>query len=80
MRLAPRQLAASAIHDDQREQEGATVMNWNGSWGWAWLFMIPMVLVMWGAIALVVVPWMRTGRDRRRSPIERVDDGPPPAG
>ncbi len=56
------------------------MMNWNGSWGWAWLFMIPMVLVMWGAIALVVVPWMRTGRDPRRSPIERVDDGPPPAG
>ena len=56
------------------------MMNWTRGSGWAWLLMIPMVLLMWGAIALVVVPWMRTGRDRRRFPIDRVDDGPPPAG
>ena len=49
------------------------MMFWNGGWAWAWL-MIPMVLVMWAVIALVVIPWMRTGRERHRSPIDGLDD------
>ena len=49
------------------------MMNWNGGWGWMWL-MIPMMLVMWGVIAVLVLPWLRTGRDQSRSPIGRLDD------
>lgn len=48
------------------------MMLWNGGWGWAWLFMFPMALIMWVAIALVVLPWMRTGRDNR-SPAEILE-------
>ena len=47
-------------------------MNWNGGWGWMWL-MIPMMLVMWGVIALLVLPWLRTGREQTRSPVDRLD-------
>ena len=49
------------------------MMFWNGNWAWAWL-MIPMMLAMWAAIALLVLPWMRTGRDRPRTPIDQLDD------
>ena len=49
------------------------MMFWNGNWAWAWL-MIPMMLAMWAAIALLLLPWMRTGRDRPRSPIDQLDD------
>ena len=49
------------------------MMNWNGGWQWVWL-MIPMMLVMWAAIALLVVPWARTSRDQARGPIGRLDD------
>ena len=48
------------------------MMNWNGGWGWMWL-MIPMMLVMWGVIALLVLPWLRTGREQTRSPMDRLD-------
>ena len=48
------------------------MMNWNGGWGWMWL-MIPMMLAMWGVIALLVLPWLRTGREEIRSPMERLD-------
>lgn len=49
------------------------MMFWNGGWAWAWL-MIPMMLVIWGAIVLMVLPWMRTSRDQPRTPIDRLDD------
>ena len=49
------------------------MMNWNGGWGWMWL-MIPMMLVMWAAIALLVLPWVRTSRGQSRSPIGQLDD------
>ena len=48
------------------------MMNWNGGWGWMWL-MIPMMLVMWGLIALLVLPWLRTGREQTGSPMDRLD-------
>lgn len=38
------------------------MMNWNGGWGWMWL-MIPMMLVMWGVIAFLLLPWLRTRRE-----------------
>ena len=49
------------------------MMFWNGNWAWAWL-MIPMMLAMWAVIALVLLPWVRTDRDRPRSPINQLDD------
>ena len=49
------------------------MMNWNGGWGWMWL-MIPMMLVIWAAIALLVLPWVRTSRGQPRSPIGQLDD------
>ena len=49
------------------------MMNWNGGWGWMWL-MIPMMLVMWAAIALLVLPWVRSSRGQSRSPIGQLDD------
>ena len=49
------------------------MMNWNGGWGWMWL-MIPMMLAMWGVIALLVLPWLRTGREQSRSPMDRLDE------
>ena len=48
------------------------MMNWNGGWGWMWL-MIPMMLAVWALIALLVLPWLRTGRERTRSPVDRLD-------
>ena len=48
------------------------MMNWNGGWAWVWL-MIPMMLVMWALIALLVLPWLRTGRDQPQSPIAQLD-------
>jgi uncharacterized membrane protein len=50
------------------------MMNWDGNWTWGWLFMIPMMLVLWATIALIVLPWIRTGRDRPLSPIGQLDD------
>ena len=49
------------------------MMNWNGGWGWMWL-MIPMMLVMWAAVALLVLPWVRTSRGQSRSPMGQLDD------
>ena len=49
------------------------MMNWNGGWGWMWL-MIPMMLVMWAVIALLVLPWLRTGRDQSKSTIGRLEE------
>ena len=46
---------------------------WNGSWAWAWLMMVPMIVLMWVLIAAVVMPWARNGRDRPPSPLERLD-------
>ena len=48
------------------------MMNWNGGWGCMWL-MIPMMLAVWALIALLVLPWLRTGREETRSPIDRLD-------
>ena len=48
------------------------MMNWNGGWAWVWV-MIPMMLVMWAAIALLVLPWLRTSRDQPQSPVARLD-------
>ena len=48
------------------------MMNWNGGWGWMWL-MIPMMLAVWALIALLVLPWLRTGREQTRSPMDRLD-------
>ena len=48
------------------------MMNWNGGWGWMWL-MIPMMLAVWALVALLVVPWLRTGREQTRSPMDRLD-------
>ncbi len=49
------------------------MMHWNGGWGWMWL-VIPMMFVMWAAIALLVLPWVRTNRGQSRSPIDTLDD------
>ena len=48
------------------------MMNWNGGWGWMWL-MIPMMLAVWAFAALLVVPWLRMGREQTRSPMDRLD-------
>ena len=48
------------------------MMNWNGGWGWMWL-MFPMMLAVWALVALLVAPWLRTGREQPRSPIDRLD-------
>ena len=48
------------------------MMNWNGNWGWMWL-MIPMMLAVWALIALLVLPWLRTGREQNRSPMDQLD-------
>ncbi|MGQ0431161.1 MAG: SHOCT domain-containing protein [Microthrixaceae bacterium] len=51
------------------------MMWWNGSWAWAWLVMVPMMVLMWALIALVVIPWARHASDSGRpvSPLERLD-------
>ena len=49
------------------------MMFWNGNWAWAWM-MIPMMLAMWAVIALVILPWARTDRNRPRSAIDQLDD------
>ena len=48
------------------------MMNWNGGWGWMWL-MFPMMLAVWAFVVLLVVPWLRTGREQTRSPMDRLD-------
>ena len=48
------------------------MMNWSGGWGWMWL-MIPMMMVVWGVVALLVVPRLRAGREQTRSPVDRLD-------
>ena len=40
------------------------MMNWDGNGASGWLVLIPMLLVIWAAISLVVLPRMRPGRDR----------------
>ena len=35
--------------------------------------MVPMMLLMWALVAVVVLPWARSGRDRPLSPRERLD-------
>lgn len=62
------------VYSTNDSRKVRTMMYWNGSWAWAGLFMIPMMLAMWAAIALIVLPWMRTGRDRTGSPVDRLDD------
>ena len=47
------------------------MMFWNGNGAWAWM-MIPMMLAMWAVIALVILPWVRTDRDR--SPFDQLND------
>ncbi len=48
------------------------MMDWNGGWGWMWL-MIPMMLAVWALIALLVFPWLRSGREQTRSPTDQLD-------
>lgn len=49
------------------------MMWWNGSWTWAWLVMVPMMVLMWALIAWVVMPWTRNRSDRPPSPVDRLD-------
>jgi len=49
-------------------------MWWNGSSTWMWFAAVPMMLVVWGLIAMVVLPWARDGRDRPTSPRQRLDE------
>jgi uncharacterized membrane protein len=49
------------------------MMWWNGNSAWAWLVMVPMMVLMWALIALVVIPWARHDSDRPVSPLERLD-------
>lgn len=49
------------------------MMWWNGSWAWMWIAMVPMMLLMWGLIAMVFLPWARNGRDRPLSAREQLD-------
>ena len=49
------------------------MMWWNGSWTWMWIAMVPMMLLMWALIAMVLLPWARSGRDRPLSPREQLD-------
>lgn len=52
------------------------MMYWYG--GWTWLLMIPMMFAMWVLIALVVMPWLRSGRVRPgRQSIDSMTDSPP---
>lgn len=48
-------------------------MWFDGGWGWMWLAMVPMTVLMWAVIAMVVIPWARNGTDRPPSPLERLD-------
>lgn len=50
------------------------MMWWNGSWTWMWIAMAPTMLLMWALIALVLLPWVRDGRDRPASPRDRLDE------
>lgn len=49
------------------------MMWWNGSWAWAWLVMLPMMVLMWALIVWVAMPWSRNGNARASSPAERLD-------
>lgn len=49
------------------------MMWWNGNSAWAWLVMVPMMVLMWALIALVVIPWARNDSGRPVSPLERLD-------
>ena len=49
------------------------MMWFDGGWGWMWLAMVPMMVLMWALIALVVIPWARNGTDRPPSSLERLD-------
>ena len=49
------------------------MMWWNGNSAWAWLVMVPMMVLMWALIALVVIPWARHDSGRPVSPLERLD-------
>lgn len=49
------------------------MMWWNGSWTWAWLVMVPMMIAMWGLLIWVVTRWTRDPNSRSPSPTERLD-------
>ena len=49
------------------------MMWWNGNSAWAWLVMVPMMVLMWALIALVVIPWARHESGQPVSPLERLD-------
>ncbi|HEX4984174.1 MAG TPA: SHOCT domain-containing protein [Ilumatobacteraceae bacterium] len=49
------------------------MMWWNGSWAWAWMVMVPMMVLMWVLIAWIVRGWARNGNDGPASPVERLD-------
>ena len=48
-------------------------MWFDGGWVWMWLAMVPMMVLMWAVIAMVVIPWARSGTDRAPSPLEQLD-------
>lgn len=50
------------------------MMWWSGSWAWAWLIMMPMMVLMWALVAWAVMPWIRNQRDQGPSPAERLDE------
>ena len=50
------------------------MMWFDGGWGWGWLLMVPMMALMWVLIAMVVLPWTRSGNERETSPVERLDE------
>lgn len=37
------------------------MMWWNGSWAWAWLVMLPMMVAMWALVVWAVSHWPRAG-------------------
>ena len=49
------------------------MMWWNGSWAWMWIAMGPMMLLLWALIAMVLMPWVRAGRDPPVAPRELLD-------
>lgn len=35
------------------------MMWWNGSWAWAWLVMVPMMVAMWTVAIWAITRWTR---------------------
>lgn len=37
------------------------MMWWNGGWGWAWLFMVPTMVIVWALVIWAIGRWARAG-------------------